>query len=208
MPDNAEHSTAAAQTGSLSDAAVQEICKSFGLAESAIHEVSLYETVAAMAYDDPGAARGYLFEQEGEPAFPLLRAMLMSSLDLRIGARVAAHAYNPSAPDAPGGELDRAREAAFRRDPGRFLVGAVPCIAKAPPGFWFVVVGTQLTLCTYAARAYCTSDLRDLEYQLAELKLEHGLLVGEPDTELSLEGLLYPGVGFVGVDLSIAGRRA
>jgi len=90
MPDTVNSSTSAAPRGSLSDAAVQEICKSFGLAESAIQEVALYETVAAMAYDDPSAARGYLFEQEGEPAFPMLRSMVMSSLDLRIGARVAA----------------------------------------------------------------------------------------------------------------------
>jgi len=43
---------------------------------------------------------------------------------------------------------------------------------------------------------------------LADLKIEHGILVGEPDTALTLEGSFADNIRFAGVDLSIAGRRA
>jgi hypothetical protein len=203
VPDTVINSTAAAQKGSLA----QEISRTVANFE----EASVYELVAAMGVDDPHAASEILLEHRGDPAFPMLKAVVLANLDLRIGAATAMRdrLLAVKGDDAPGGPNDRAREAAFRRDPGSFLPGAVASIVKAglPLAFWNVLHDGQLVPCAYVCRAAAMSDLHDMICLLDEQPHRgRGIVIGAPETERDLAGMIPDNVTFVSVDL--AGGRA
>lgn len=207
MTEPCMHPTiAAALKGSLGGLVAQ----GFSQYANRFEEASVYEIAAAMGVDDPHAARSFLLERTAAPAFPLLRAAVLASLDLRIDAARAMRdrLLAVKGDDAPGGPNDRAREAAFRREPGAFLPGAVASIVKSPvPAFWNVMLDGQLVPCAYVCRAAAVSDLSDMIVLLdEEPRYGRGIVVGAPETERDLAGMIPANITFVAVTL--AGGRA
>lgn len=112
----------------------------------------------------------------------------------------AAFAAMQVRPDAtlPGGSDDQRREAMFRRDPSRYLPGAMTAaVAISPPGIGFVYLNGKLTPWTYGTQAYAGSDVDDVAEYMEHAGLEQGLVVGAPSVGRHLR--MREGVRFVAV---------
>ncbi|MCG5246861.1 hypothetical protein LPC10_17760 [Methylorubrum sp. B1-46] len=140
-----------------------------------IEEVRAYDD--ALRASDPHAAHAALTQRslEIEPLFDEIRGAVMLKLLTKMHrvteaekGKAAGDLTAPGAPDQRGlwdgdplyGPDDAAREAAFKRDPGRWLPGATPSATTLfrGEGCWLVERGDRILLATYAVLSCAQSD--------------------------------------------------
>lgn len=181
---------------------------------SLLSEAQLYDEAAALGKRDPKAGHALLMEQAADPdfeaAFPAVRLALLVSFSARMDVIKAPTETRDLLAevqaDLPGGPADRAREAAFRRDPARFLPGAERSSVTLfrAPGFGMVRLhGTDLPW-TYAAVGKGRSDFAELYALVEDGQYAGGILVGP--AAAACEVALPEGYTFVAIDLSNGGR--
>lgn len=90
-------------------------------------EAQLYDDVACAMRRDPHSAHDLLLRQaeenpDAEFAFPKVRVALLEACVERM--KMVEATWDAMAEVAAGGPLDKAREAAWREEPGRWLPGA------------------------------------------------------------------------------------
>ncbi|KQU31085.1 hypothetical protein ASG63_16430 [Methylobacterium sp. Leaf94] len=198
--------TTTVSDGSLADHLAQGISDCYARFE----EAQIYEIAVAMSVTDPYAARSLLNQRPEEPAFPLLLNGVLATIQLRIEAAAAARdrLLLMQGPDRPGGDNDKQRELQFRRDPGAYLPGAIASIRKlTASAFWHVSIDGRLVPCCYVSRAHLVGDIHDMVVLLDEEPYyKEGVVIGSPETEEAIAGLLPANVRFVAVPLATGGR--
>lgn len=140
-----------------------------------IEEIRAYDD--ALRASDPHAAHAALTQRaiDIEPLFDEIRGAVMLRLLTRMHrvneaakGLVTSDLTAPGAPDQRGlwdgdplyGPDDAAREAAFKKDPGRWLTGATPSQTALfrGEGCWLVERGDRILLATYAVLSCAQSD--------------------------------------------------
>lgn len=179
-----------------------------------LSEAQLYNEAAALGKRDPKAGHALLMEQAQdpgfEPAFPAVRLALLVAFSARMDVIEAPMETRDLLAevnaDLPGGPADRAREAAFRRDPARFLPGAERSSISLfrAPGFGMVRISGVDTPWTYAAAGKVRSEFAELYALVEDGKFAGGILVGPAAAEGEVS--LPEGYRFVAVELN--GGRA
>lgn len=155
----------------------------------AMAEIQAYEE--ALGMDDPAEGHAMIMAREEEPAFEMVRVAVLATLtewmkrnreaevgevrDLNREVTDEIHAHI---------ELDRMREAAFRRSPGRFLPGATnsPVALFDAQGCWLVdrAGDRHPWLVTHAALRYAQSDLNEAYDKAVRNGRFHLLVIGAP----------------------------
>lgn len=181
-----------------------------------LSEAQLYDEAAALGKRDPKAANDLLLEQaqdpDFEPAFPAIRLALLVSFSARMDVIEAGaetrDLYAEVQADLPGGPADRAREAAFRRDPARFLPGAERSSVALfrAPGFGIVRLDGVDLPWTCAAAGKVRSDYSELYALVEDGGYAGGILVGPAAAANELT--LPDAYRFVTVELSNGGRAS
>jgi hypothetical protein len=159
----------------------------------ALDEVQAYEE--ALAMDDPAEANAWLLARDEEPAFEMIRVAVLATLYSRMKQReetarqavTEVRDLNREVAEEVAAyiELDRMRESAFRRDPGRFLPGARNCRSVSllyPGGAWVIERDGDPYpwLVTHAALRYAQSDFDEV-YDIAERNGRfHVVVIGAP----------------------------
>lgn len=182
-------------------------------------ETDLYEEAAKLAKSDPRAAHDMILAQaddpDFEPIFPTVRVCLLADIARRIEKAEAQQVVETrdlyaevQAEACAGGPADQAREAAFRRDPARFLPGATRSAVTLfrAPGFGMIRLGGQDIPWTYAAVGKVRSDFAELYALVEDGKFAGGILVGPASAEGEVS--LPDGYRFVAVELATVGGAA
>ncbi|KST61123.1 hypothetical protein AO398_00075 [Methylobacterium sp. GXS13] len=184
---------------------------------SLLSEAQLYDEAAALGKRDPKAGHALLMEQSAdpdfEPAFPAVRLALLVSFSARMDVIEAVPdgrdlAAEVRAETAAGGPADRAREAAFRADPARYLPGAgrsAITLLRAP-GFGMVRLDGVDFPWTYAAVGKVRSDFAELYALVEDGRFAGGILVGPAAAANELA--LPDAYRFVVVELATVGGAA
>lgn len=194
----------------MTGAEVYEVKKHLLNAVVMLGEADLYEQAAKLGKSDPAAAHAMLIEQgddpDFEPVFPMIRVGLLAWFAGRMDA--IAETRDMISELAAGGPSDRAREAAFRAAPGRYLPGAERSAVTLlhSPGVGMIRLGGRDMPWTYAAAGWARADLRELSRIVADGGYAGGVLVGPP--EAGEELTLPEGFRFVAVDIDTTGGRA
>ncbi|MCJ2074432.1 hypothetical protein MKK68_01985 [Methylobacterium sp. E-016] len=200
----------------LSGGEVTTISAALLNAVSLLEETQLYENAVSIGKRDAKAGHALLMKQgdlpDFEPAFPMVRLGLLawfsSRMDVIEGVVETRDLLAVVNADLPGGPADRAREAAFRREPGRFLPGATRSAVTLfrAPGFAMIRLDDVDLPWTYAAVGKGRSDFAELYAVVEEGGYQGGVLVGP--AAVAEEVSLPEGYEFVAVDLSNGGRAA
>lgn len=200
----------------LSGVEVFKIERALLNAVGVMEEAQLYETAAALGKSDPAAAHALLVEQsydpDFDPAYPMIRVALMAWLVGKMKASEVVETRDlyaeVQADVCAGGPQDRAREAAFRADPGRYLQGAGRSSVRLfrAPGFGMIRLDGVDLPWTYAAAGKVRSDFSELYALVEDGGYQGGVLVGPPEAESEIA--LPPGYLFLAMDLSTGGRAA
>lgn len=180
-------------------------------------ETDLYEEAVKLAKRDPRAAHDMLLAQGDDPAFeavfPTVRVCLLADIARRIEKAETQQVVETrdllaevQAEACAGGPADQAREAAFRRDPARFLPGAMRSAVTLfrAPGFGMVRVDGIDVPWTYAAAGKVRSDFAELYALVEDGKFAGGILAGPAAAANELA--LPDEYQFVVVELSTGGR--
>ncbi|MBI1689502.1 hypothetical protein [Methylorubrum sp. DB1722] len=203
--DNSIHALLARPSDSLSPRDISTLQEYLLLGASVLKECQAYEYAATIGVRDPAMGHALLEEyaRENELAFPQVRNALLAQFASRPDAIVDTIDFA-----AAGGPTDRSREAAFRRDPGRWLPGATKSTVATFPGTGFGVVRYEGHdwLWTYAAAGYAASDLAELADAVRDGGWFSGLLVGPPGIER--EVVLRDGIRLVTIDTTSQGSAA
>ncbi len=161
-------------------------------AAMSLAEVQAYEE--ALAMNDPVEANAMILAREEEPTFEMLRASVLSTLysrmkrreeiALKAAAEVRSLHGEVAEEVAEYIELDRMREASFRRDPGRYLPGATNSSVRLfdPAGCWLIDRAGEPYpwICSHAALRYAQSNLDDVYDRAVRNGRYHVLLIGAP----------------------------
>lgn len=167
-----------------------------------LSEGQIYDEVAGLLRHDPHTANDLLLSMgdgfdDYEPAWSNIRVHLLAAACARM-QELDALRVGASGPD------DRAREAAFRARPGRFLPGATPSTIRRlrEDRFGLVTYEDQTWAWTYAAVGMARSDLSEfvayVDDEMRLMPLAGGILVGPP--EVAGEVVLPEGYRFVAVE--------
>lgn len=182
-----------------------------------LSECDVYDTAAGLMGRDPHTAHDLLLKMDefgtAEFGYPMIRVQLMASAVVRmkeVEAGWDTHTFD-TVQNRAGGLNDQAREAAFRANPGRFLLGARTSSIRLlkDDGFGLVSHAGREWAWTYAAAGMARSDLSDLVAFVDDMRLlplAGGILVGPP--EAHLEVVLPEGWLFVAIELGNTGRAA
>ena len=174
---------------SIEPTGVRRLQESLLAGAMVLAEVQAYEE--ALNMDDPAEGHAMILAREEEPAFEMIRVAVLATLaewmkrsreaevgevrDLGREVTDEIHAHI---------ELDRMREAAFRRDPGRFLPGATnsPVALFDAQGCWLVerAGDPHPWLVTHAALRYAQADLNDAYEKAVRNGRFHLLVIGAP----------------------------
>lgn len=182
-----------------------------------LSEAQLYDEAAALGKRDPKAGHALLMEQAADPdfeaAFPMIRLALLVSFSARMEVIEAVVETRDlyakvQAETAAGGPADRAREAAFRRDPARYLPGAgrSDVALFRSPGFGMIRLDGVDMPWTYTAIGMARSDYSELYALVEDGGYTGGILVGP--AAAAGEVALPDGYTFVAVELATVGGAA
>lgn len=152
-------------------------------------EIQAYEE--ALNMDDPAEGHAMIMAREEEPAFEMIRVAVLATLTEWMKRNREAEAgevrdLNREVTEeiAAYVEIDRMREAAFRRSPGRFLPGATnsPVALFDTQGCWLIerAGDPHPWLVTHAALRYAQSDLNDAYDKAVRNGRFHLLVIGAP----------------------------
>lgn len=194
----------------MSGAEVYEVKRALLNSVAMLGEADLYEQAAKLGKSDPAAAHAMLIEQGDDPefeaVFPMIRVGLLTWFAGRMDA--IAETRDMISELAAGGPIDRAREAAFRAAPGRYLPEAERSSITLlhSPGVGMIRLGGRDLPWTYAAAGWARADLRELSRIVADGGYAGGVLVGPP--EAGEELTLPDGFRFVAVEGDMDGGRA
>jgi len=155
-------------------------------------EAQLYNDVSNVMKADPHSAHDMLLRQgeetpESDFAFPQIRVQLLAACVTRM--REIESTWDPMAEMAAGGPLDKAREVAFREEPGRWLPGATASdvVLLHAPGFGVVRYRGREHVWTYAALTHGDAKAGDITGFLDFRPEFGGIIVGPAALEANID---------------------